>query len=86
MNKRRLKFFDITPELLIDIIKQCFETNLPEDTEIRHLILPYSLFVNDEQNNPLILRLVVYSKEFPVLEEGCSIPKFTPIFKKKSEK
>ena len=69
--KNRLKYFDVSTQVIADILKMASENALPDDAQI--IRVEYSLLTN-------CWRMVIHSKKFGIVPEAAMIPRHgTPI-------
>lgn len=66
MKSSKVKCLEISAQIIADICKKAVENKLPEDSEV--LRVNYNALTNNYE-------VVVYSEEFPELQEGSIIPR-----------
>lgn len=66
MKSLKVKYLEISAQVIADICKRAIKGKLPQDAEI--LRLNYNALTNN-------FDVVVYSEEFPEIAEGSQIPK-----------
>ena len=72
MNKSlKLKYFDFSLGLLLEVIKENYFTNLPEDAEIKD----FYITPTHRAGSSRVLRIIVSSEEFEPVPEGEMIPR-----------
>lgn len=66
MKSSKIKYIDISAQVLTDIFKRAIKGRVPQDSEV--LRVNYNILTNN-------FEVVVYSEEFPELVEGSQIPR-----------
>jgi len=64
--KNRLKYLDISTQIVADILKLASKNALPKDAQVMRVT--YEILTNS-------WRLIIHSKEFDVVPEATEIPK-----------
>jgi hypothetical protein len=66
MKSSKVKYLEVSAQIVADICKRAIKGRLPQDAEV--LRVNYNVLTNN-------FDVVVYSEEFPELKEGSQIPR-----------
>jgi len=69
--KNRIKYLDVSEQIIADILKLASKNALPKDAKIMRISI---------NNDTFCFRLFIHSKKFDIVPEGEMVPKHeTPI-------
>jgi hypothetical protein len=66
MRSRKVKYLDISAQIIADLCKRAVKNKLPTDAEV--LRVQYDSLTNN-------FKVVVWSEDYPEIDEGAMIPK-----------